>query len=1084
MKYFTKKTLAIAVAIAIVLTSISIAVFADPTGTLTTYTNFSRLDADGNWVSLKEGTSYQSSDILESAKPGDYIKADLYLTSTFLVGNCRLIMAYDDILTIDTTRSTETTAGSGQYNIDSQVGIKGTFKDGQVTADSLVKKDVVTTADTAGKKFYDIRTNMYNKIQQYDNTLAMTFYFKVSDTATVKSTAKFEVFPNTTMTPDNYDYPSEADMVTDDTFDGKTVRDLDDEYLTAADYNLTINGSDVYSETLSFEGKATFSANGDDAAFTDGKKTVDATGVYGAAAAKPADPTREHYTFKGWATSATATKDDVVKTFELGVVDDEVDYYAVWEIDQFEIKFVDDDGTVIKVDGKDSQMVDYNKMPTVPANPTKAEDVAETYTFKEWSPAVAVATQNQTYTATYNSSPREYEITFIDSDGNQIGEPIKFKYGTSAADVEKAAPTATKTATEAETFTFTGWSPSIVSVTQNATYTAQFSSKAVDYTVTFNNDDDTLITSGPVAYGTVPTFTGETPEAKVTETGKDYTFAGWKDTSGTKYPTGTDLPKVTGNATYTAYFTDAATKYTVTFKNDDGTELASDKYDYNTVPAYIGTTPTKTSTDPSITYEFKGWNDGTTSYGKDDVLPAVTDNVTYTAEYDTIVEYTITFDTDGGSSVDPIKGVEGSTVTAPADPTKAGYVFAGWEPEIPATMPGENITIKAKWDKEPATVTDTFEYIVVDDSGVENVVGTPKTETGKENTTYTVPEISVPDGYETTETEWTTADGTAATGTFGTENAIYRVKITPKKYTLTVKDSDGNVIDTQEVTYGSEIPEVTSDKIPAEKEGPDGTTLVFKGWDSDPAGYEPGMKMPSSPVTLTPRYETKQSQYVAKFYKDADKTQLYTVEDVKTGEIIPDPGTPTKFGYVFAGWENADGYTVGGQMPAEDVDFTAKWELDKTMIAIVVGGVVIGGGIAGTVAAVNTALITGAAIVGGVAVIGGAIYLAKNTHTVTYYVDGQVYKTFYIIEGTKVIVPSDPTKEGYTFAGWDNEIPATMPDHDLSFNATWTAGQHAAAVDGNIPATGSAAAGISALAIIASATAAAYVITTRKKDED
>ena len=60
-------------------------------------------------------------------------------------------------------------------------------------------------------------------------------------------------------------------------------------------------------------------------------------------------------------------------------------------------------------------------------------------------------------------------------------------------------------------------------------------------------------------------------------------------------------------------------------------------------------------------------------------------------------KYTITFDTNGGSEIAPITQDYGTAITAPADPTREGYTFIGWDREIPTTMPAENITLKAKW---------------------------------------------------------------------------------------------------------------------------------------------------------------------------------------------------------------------------------------------------------------------------------------------------------------------------------------------------------------------------------------------------
>ena len=63
--------------------------------------------------------------------------------------------------------------------------------------------------------------------------------------------------------------------------------------------------------------------------------------------------------------------------------------------------------------------------------------------------------------------------------------------------------------------------------------------------------------------------------------------------------------------------------------------------------------------------------------------------------------YTLTFDTDGGSAVAPITQEYGITVIRPAEPTKTGFTFMGWEPTLPATMPAENMTLKAQWQAIP-----------------------------------------------------------------------------------------------------------------------------------------------------------------------------------------------------------------------------------------------------------------------------------------------------------------------------------------------------------------------------------------------
>ena len=101
------------------------------------------------------------------------------------------------------------------------------------------------------------------------------------------------------------------------------------------------------------------------------------------------------------------------------------------------------------------------------------------------------------------------------------------------------------------------------------------------------------------------------------------------------------------------------------------------------VKAFAGTVPDG--------YEFSGWT-VTVNYISGGGIESIVLQAQFKEK-----EYTITFDTAGGSSVAPITGVSGSSVTAPADPTKTGYTFAGWDKNIPSTMPAENTTITAQW---------------------------------------------------------------------------------------------------------------------------------------------------------------------------------------------------------------------------------------------------------------------------------------------------------------------------------------------------------------------------------------------------
>ena len=138
-----------------------------------------------------------------------------------------------------------------------------------------------------------------------------------------------------------------------------------------------------------------------------------------------------------------------------------------------------------------------------------------------------------------------------------------------------------------------------------------------------------------------------------------------------------------------------ATGVIVTYKDGDS------EYAKQVLPSgTLATRPDAPAATPG--YTFGGWNkaDGTAwDYASD----KVTDNITLYAKW-AANTYTITFDTAGGSEIAPITQDYGTEITAPADPTREGYTFIGWDMEIPTTMPAENITLKARWkDTEKPT---------------------------------------------------------------------------------------------------------------------------------------------------------------------------------------------------------------------------------------------------------------------------------------------------------------------------------------------------------------------------------------------
>ena len=213
--------------------------------------------------------------------------------------------------------------------------------------------------------------------------------------------------------------------------------------------------------------------------------------------------------------------------------------------------------------------------------------------------------------------------------------------------------------------------------------TAQWT--APTYAVTLNTN------GGTINNGNVTGYTygvGATLPAADDMTYTGHTFKGWYDNENL---TGSPVTAIggaeTGNKEYWAKW--EINQYTVTVKPENGKADIIITQDYGT-PITAPDNPTRKG------YTFKGWDKEIPK-----TMPA--ENITVKAQWK-INQYTIAFDTNGGSEIAPITQDYGTEITAPDNPTRKGYTFRGWDKEIPKTMPAENITVKAQWKINQYTI--------------------------------------------------------------------------------------------------------------------------------------------------------------------------------------------------------------------------------------------------------------------------------------------------------------------------------------------------------------------------------------------
>ena len=451
------------------------------------------------------------------------------------------------------------------------------------------------------------------------------------------------------------------------------------------------------------------------------------------------------------------------------------------------------------------------------------------------------------------------------------------------------------------------------------------------------------------------TFTAPASGGLTRPDGDTGSYFKWLGSDGNLYAPGDRVPADV--TTLTVQWT--APTYAVTLNTNGGTINNGNVTGYTYgVGATLPTADDMTYTG----YTFKGWydNENLTGSPVTAIGGTETGNKEYWAKWE-INQYTITFDANGGSEIAPITQDYGTAITAPADPTRKGYTFKGWDKEIPKTMPAENMTVKAQWEINQYAIT-------FDTNGGSEIA--PITQ--DYGTKITTPADPTRKGY--TFKGW----DKEIPETMPAENMTVKAQWEINQYTITFDTNGGSEIAPITQDYGTAI---TAPDNPTRK------GYTFKGWDK-----EIPKTMPAENMTVKAQWEI--NQYAITFDTNGGSEIAPITQDY--GTAITAPADPTRKGYTFKGWDKE----IPKTMPAENMTVKAQWEINQYAITFDTNG-------------------------------GSEIAPITQDY------------------GTAITAPADPTRKGYTFKGWDKEIPKTMPAENMTVKAQWEINQYAITFDTN-----------------------------------
>ncbi len=309
---------------------------------------------------------------------------------------------------------------------------------------------------------------------------------------------------------------------------------------------------------------------------------------------------------------------------------------------------------------------------------------------------------------------------------------------------------------------------------------------------------------------------------------------------------------------------------------------------------------------------------------------------------------------------------------------------------------------------------------------------------------YTLCVIEAPEGYKLPPDVTFTIDGNGdvtSTGTIEDNGLLVRFEI--KTYTVTFVDYDGSELKSEEVKHGKAA------HAPAD---PTREGYSFTGWDVE-------FDNVTSNLTVTAQWTI--NQYPATFHAGegvfADGSKEKSI-DVDFGTVPTAPEPPERAGYTFTGWTPALEQPIGVKGATYTATYTPNIVEYKVEIFIMDTTGAYGAPESETKTEKTDEIVsvtpenkdgfsvdTDASVLSGTVAADGStvlkVYYIRNQYNFTVEVDGvENIKTYYY--GEAVVVPNPPKKTGYTFGGWSDTIPATMPANDVIVSAVFTLCNH------------------------------------------